>query len=206
MPVRIGVCMNQIMLQIDKWKRVFYIFAPLFLTILCMGLINISPRWLRTETANSVLTPVVGASSPTANTDSGIVITAPATTAVSTAAIITAGPTQIPPTLPSGAIIELFGPPPNSSFRLVDTISFYWRWPAPLLADQSLEVYVRLNGQEVSLGKLDEPNVGRDYRWQVDVVTLTETAVSAQWFIRLHSSAASSHLLESETRMFTVLP
>ena len=193
--------MKWVMTQFEKRKQVIYILAPLFLTIACLVLINITPRWLAAETPTSA-----AITSPPQSTAAAV---EPAEMAASStpasAPIMTPAPPPLP-ALPPGAVIELLGPPPGSSFRLAGTISFYWRWPAPLSEGQSLGIYVRLNGQELLLGQLDEPNVGQDYRWQVDVGTLTETAVSGQWFVRLQSPNEANNLLESEPRTFNILP
>ncbi len=189
------------MTQFEKRKQVIYILAPLFLTIACLVFINITPRWLAAETPTSAAI--------TTNPQSTTAAVEPAEMAASStptsAPIMTPTPPPLP-TLPPGAVIELLGPPSGSSFRLVGTISFYWRWPAPLSEGQSLGIYVRLNGQELLLGQLDEPNVGQDYRWQVDVGTLTETAVSGQWFVRLQLPNEVNNLLESDPRIFNILP
>jgi hypothetical protein len=184
-----------------RWQQVLYILAPFFLLLVCLGFINFVP---------GRLTAV-----PTTPEDA----TAPEVTAVlavsAPTATIPPTPTLIPTaTLPPDAAIELLGPPDGSSFRRLDTVSFYADWPVALVEPQQLAVYVRFDDQmPILLGTLDEPNIGQRYRWQLNVgemantpaLSEVEAAISLSWWVQLQTSSDSSPRLTSSIRQVTLL-
>ncbi len=191
-------------------KQILYILAPLIFVAVCLGVINFAPLLLG-ETAVSP-SAVSENAEPTANViDSavpGLETAVPPTQAPPTAT-----PTPLPtPTIPPEAVITLLGPPTDSHFRAVDTISFYWHWPLPLSDDQQLAVYARVNGQDMALGTLSEANLGRDYRLDQDAAAILgerETAVSLEWFVQLQlqSNANPQHPLRtSDVRTIQITP
>lgn len=124
-------------------------------------------------------------------------------------------PTLIPTaTLPPDAAIGLLGPPDGSSFRRLDTVSFYADWPVALVEPQQLAIYVRFDDQPpILLGTLDEPNIGQRYRWQLNVSEIANTpalkaeaAVSLSWWVQLQTDNNTPPILTSPTRQVTVLP
>jgi hypothetical protein len=190
-----------------KRKQIAYILAPLFLLLLCLGLINITPETIRTLALN----PSGQAPISTLTAQPGSI---PATSLV-VQATATATPQRIPtsspapsltPTFPSGAQLQLLGPPPESIFRIGDTLSFYWQWAVPLAEDQWLAVYLYSRGQEHLLGTVNEPNVGNSYRLHAESEAFIETDGLVQWQVRLESSLSQSALVESEIRSFILLP
>ncbi|MCP4425023.1 MAG: hypothetical protein GY803_11055 [Chloroflexi bacterium] len=195
-------------IYLSRRKKIIYTLIPLFALILCFGSINVIPRL-----TSGTVEPTRHLATPAIVSDS--VAGGEAQTAVPpTLPIPTSTPTPSPPTptLPPDAVIALLGPPPDSVFRLGDTISFYWDWPQPLSEDQRLFVYLLLGGQEILLGALEEPNSGATYRLQRNAMELVDTAVSAQWLVRLQSATngtsadSQTALAESETRTLRFAP
>jgi hypothetical protein len=109
--------------------------------------------------------------------------------------------------LPPDAVIELLGPPAASSFRRSDTISFYANWPLPLTDSQQLAAYIRIDDQPmILLDTLEESNIGRLYRWQINIGAMAETAVSLEWWVQLQTGSNTPPLLTSASRSVTILP
>lgn len=194
--------------SIANLPRWVYILAPFFILLLCLGLINFVPGWLvavatpPTFSEQSVTEVREARSEATAVPPTAF--SAPSATATATE---TSAPTIVPtPTLPPDMIITLIGPPDNSSFRAVDTVSFYGHWPAELVDDQQMVLYIRLDGEEIPLDVLAEPNMGLAYRWLLNMGDLGETAVAVEWFIRLQSNTTGTILRESEIRTLQILP
>lgn len=191
-----------------RWQQRLYILAPFFLLLVCLGFINFVPGRLTAVPT----TP----SQPEDGTIPEVtaVLAVPAPTAT-----IPPTPTLIPTaTLPPDAAIELLGPPDGSSFRRLDTVSFYADWPVALVEPQQLAVYVRFDDQPpILLGTLDEPNIGQRYRWQLNVAEMANTtalraegeveaAVSLSWWVQLQTDSNTPPVLTSPTRQVTMLP
>ncbi len=188
-------------IRFQRLKQKIYIVMPLFFLILCLGLFNFAPRWIENA-------PVTPTTLPVASNGDRIIDTG---TAVPPSPFPT--PTLIPtpyPTLPPEAMITLLGPPQDGRFQSTDTITFYWAWPIPLLKDQQMSIYARLDGQDTLLGSLDEPNLGHTFRLHVDGQALADIAAesrSVQWFIQLQSTEQPHlQLAESEVRTLNIMP
>jgi hypothetical protein len=191
-----------------RWQQVLYILAPFFLLLVCLGFINFVPGLLTAVPT----TPPQPEDGITPEVTAVLAVPAPTVTIPPT-------PTLIPTaTLPPDAAIELLGPPDGSSFRRLDTVSFYADWPVALVESQQLAVYVRFDDQTpILLGTLDEPNIGQRYRWQLNVGEMANTpalraegeveaAVSLSWWVQLQTSNDSSPRLTSSIRQVTLLP
>jgi hypothetical protein len=187
---------------LPRWQQTLYIIAPFFLLLIFLGLINFVPR----RTTEPVPTrQITGQAAQTAATAVPTNISSPQPTSSSTP---TPEPTITPtPTLPPDAAITLLGPPADGHFRRSDTISFYGEWPLELVDGQVLAAYLRFDdGSPISLGQLVEPNLGKQYRWQVKMSDLDDTAVSFQWWIQLQTETSNTPLLTSPLRDGTLLP
>jgi hypothetical protein len=186
-----------------RWQQVLYILAPLFLLLVCLGFINFVPGRF-----TAVLTP----SPPYPENETASSTAVSPTPAANSLPIATLSPTPAPTliptaTLPPDAVIDLHGPPANSSFRRDDTISFYANWPLPLTESQQLAAYIRIEDQPpILLGTLEEPNIGRLYRWQMNVGDIAETAVSLEWWVQLQTGSSTPPILTSPSRSVTLLP
>jgi hypothetical protein len=185
--------------QLRRWQQVLYILAPFFLLLVCLGFINLVPgRFTAVPTTPSPQpdNERVTAVSPAAAPNSLPTVTLPPTS------------TLIPTaTLPPDAVIELLGPPAASSFRRSDTISFYANWPLPLTDSQQLAAYIRIDDQPmILLDTLEESNIGRLYRWQINIGAMAETAVSLEWWVQLQTGSNTPPLLTSASRSVTILP
>lgn len=184
-------------------KKYIYILAPTVLLILCLGLINLGPYLLNKFSAQPAASPT--ASQTDAFADSGEFERLTTIEPSITPTLLPTSTPYIPPKFPAGTMIELLGPPPDSTFMISDTISLLWHWPRPLEEDQQLSAYLRFNGQEYLLGALGEPNIGNYYRVQFGAEKITGS--TAAWQIRLESRfAPQSLLVESETRQLNILP
>ena len=187
--------------QKRRIKQIVYVLTPLAGLLSCLGFINLVPPWLNRppEPAATPSSAVIDVETETA---------APPTQLPTPIMTATAVPSPPPsPTLPPDVRIELLGPPPDSSFRQEDAISFYWDWPLAVAEDQQLAVYVRQNEQETLLSAVAEPNLGARYRVRVDAASLAQMAGPIEWFVRLQSELTPpSVLVQSDTRTLNILP
>lgn len=178
-----------------------YVLAPLFLLILCLGVINLGPRLI--DTADRV------SSAPTPTTTTPATAVNPTTTALPTP---TPTPTQVPtpvatapPTLPPDTAVQLLGPPPESAFPINDKISFYWHWSQPLAEEQRFALYLLVDDQELLLGTVDEPNLGAGFRLSASPGDFVETTGTIQWQVRLESELSERPLAESKVRSIALV-
>lgn len=181
-------------------RQQLYIVAPFLLLIFCLGSLNLGRLLVAPATDGLVLT--VTAVPP--HTPAAIAATVGATptpTQPPATTIRQASATPYtPPTYSDNELIQLLGPPPDSTFAPDATISFYWQWPLPLNEDQVFEVYLLAEDEETLLGTVYEPNVGDSYRLHVDMSAVKVTAVPFQWQVRLKTNLRSQPLRASEQR------
>ena len=184
-----------------RWQQIVYILAPFFLLLICLGFINFVPRRLAAG-----VTTVLPAESELAAAETAVPPTI--TNPPQPTSTPSPTPTLIPTaTLPPDAAINLLGPPDDSRFRQLDTISFYADWPLALAESQQLAAYVRFDDQSpILLGTLEKPNIGQRYRWQINIGEMVATAVSLEWWIQLQTNGDTSPILISPTRQITLLP
>lgn len=112
--------------------------------------------------------------------------------------------------LPAEAMIQLLGPPTESSFQLNDPISFYWNWPFTLGPDQRFAVYLRAGSDEWLLGTVEHNNLGSAFRLRAELMELVSQAAQYEWLVRLELLAERGGdrpqvLRESETRPLLLL-
>ncbi|MBK8985578.1 MAG: hypothetical protein IPM39_05785 [Chloroflexi bacterium] len=186
--------------NLSKVQRVIYTIMPLFLLLLCLGVINFVSDEPAAEMAALVtggetavpLTPIPAASAtPPPATTTPTVTPTPTPTAL--------------PTLPPEAAITLLGPPDGSVFSAATALSLYWAWPYPLREDQFFAIYLAGSGDERRLGELLEPNLGDNYYWQLRPSDLTGLGADLTWQIRLESTLLPAPQLTSGTRTIRLL-
>ena len=132
----------------------------------------------------------------------------PTTTAVPPTLTPTPQPTPTrytPPSYNNDDIIQLLGPPTDSTFVASATISFYWQWPLALREDQFFAVTLLTEDGAQIGGTVHEPNVGDNYRLHVRLEEVGVTAVALQWQVTLNTTFASQPLRVSETRSLQIL-
>ncbi|MCB9430553.1 MAG: hypothetical protein H6668_01075 [Ardenticatenaceae bacterium] len=171
------------------WQRIVYIFMPLFLLLLFLGVIRL---WGGEETAVS---PPSATTTPPATPTS---LPAPTETDTGNAATpLPPTPTAQPATpLPADNII-LLGPPAGSTFPANTPITLFWQWPHPLTDEQQFSVYWQQDKQTQLLGRLTEPNFGDLFQLQT-----TPTIVgNAVWWIVLETNDAT---IESPQRQLLI--
>lgn len=192
--------------RVGRKQRLLYILAPLFLLIVCLGTINLTPALILVAGADQAA-PVATAALATITPVENAITTPSSRFKQEPGAAPTLLPTPTPTMAPAplGAEIQLLGPPSGSTFRIGDTLSFYWQWPAPLAEDQSLAVYLLVQNQEYLLGRLGEPNVGQSYRLHVPIDDSMGATGKAQWQVRLESNHARQWLAASEIRPLALL-
>lgn len=96
-----------------------------------------------------------------------------------------APPPAVTVELPAEAMIQLLGPPANSSFRLDDPVSFYWDWPLALGPNQRFAVYLRAGSDEWLLGAVEHNNLGSAYRLRAELTELVSQPAQYEWLVRL---------------------
>jgi hypothetical protein len=111
----------------------------------------------------------------------------------------------MPATIPPDTAVQLLGPPPESTFPINDTVSFYWHWPQPLAEDQRFALYLLADDQERLLGIVDEPNLGTSFRLSASPGEFVETTGTIQWQVRLESELLEYPLTESKVRSIALI-
>ena len=187
-------------------KRPFLIITPLLLLLLCLLSLNLG-RWLNTPSINETITTPIVISPTLISTPTLLPITLTQTPAPTPHPTLpTPTPTDYaPPTFNDDDMIQLLGPPPDSTFNTDSTISFYWHWTLPLSADQFFEVYLITENEKISLGTVREPNLGNKYRLHITLKGREITADSALWLVQLQSTQSNQPLRLSNPRKFSFL-
>ncbi|MCA9926368.1 MAG: hypothetical protein KC419_25320 [Anaerolineales bacterium] len=182
-------------------KRLRYIIAPLFLLTACILSINILNWWVQRAFTT---TPIaVGGTTAASKPDQTIVM--PTQTAVAiTPSTTTPTPTPFaPPEFPAGTTIQLLGPPANSQFAQLESITLYWKWPLPLTDDQFFAIYLLNEIESQQIGIVEETNLGTQFQWQMHLDTFPLEQGTIQWQVQLFSKYADQPLISSESRILT---
>jgi hypothetical protein len=92
-----------------------------------------------------------------------------------------------PVNIPAGSVIQLLGPPDDGRFELDDDVSFYWKWPLALEANQRFGVYLRRGGDEWLLGAVERANMGSFFYLRARAADLVAEPAQYEWLVRLET-------------------
>lgn len=120
------------------------------------------------------------------------------------------GPGELPtpeatPAPPVAVPITLIGPPPDSFFRMGDSVTFYWSSPEPLAPGQQFTVYALADGAQIALGSIAEPNLGLGYQLHVVPGPVTGRPGPFNWSIALEDQASGAIIGQSAVRGITLI-
>lgn len=179
-------------------KRFIYSIMPLLLTIaviVTLNLMNQPARTVQTATENSVAAP----------TQLSITSATPTRPPILQATILPSPtPTITPlPTLPTGAAIDLVGPPDESILPTNGRITFIWTYSEPLEPGQELVFTLQHNDTILATSSLTRPNFGNAYQISLDVSELAEVE-TAVWHVHLQWKMEKVPLVRSENRTMTI--
>ena len=193
--------------SILRKRQQLYILAPFLLLVFCLGSLNVG-HWLISrplETEVMVTTAV-----PYTTRTPILSLTNPPPTTTAVLPTITPTPQPLPtlytpPIYSDDTIIQLLGPPTDSTFAAEATVSFYWQWPLALSEDQFFAVTLLTEDGVQIVGTVHEPNVGDHYRLHMRLEDVGRTAVSLQWQVTLSTTFTPQPLRTSETRSLQIL-
>ena len=188
-------------------RRTIYTFAPLLLLIACLVSINFVNWWTQQAAPISKTGLETAVTTPITNETIANQPTIPPTATADSSPALTTTPSAIPynpPTFPPDTRIVLLGPPGDAAFSSKQPPVLYWQWPLPLDEDQFFVVHLFIEGTEVEIGTINEPNLGLYYQWQVNPEAIPTSAETVGWQIQLFSQQSDTPLLMSEIRSLSL--